>query len=241
MKINKRREVEVKFKINNDAQSLKRIKDLLHDIGFVFVEKRIETDFLPDTEDNLLKVNNILLRFRFVQTNKGHQRLLALKKRRGTKGVLDFEEIETDLDDVHKATKQYIKTTIKAVTGVTIEDNLLASTDLEELQRLLNAAGLSKFRILLDKYREEYKKNTCKVTLDFFPDGMGRYLEIEGYTENEITEVYHSLGFHKNQVISIDYGDILKAHKVSLKGSRQRMAQFSDSSRRRLLYGNRHG
>lgn len=240
MNVNKRREVEAKFFLGNSFQELELFKKELLQNGFVFEEKRIETDFLPDTKDGQLKANNILLRFRFIETINGMRRLLTFKKRRASRDLLDFDETETSLDNIHKETLLRINKTIAIVTGIQLTNEILGASSLAKLQELLVAIGLGRVRILLDKYREEYTKGSDHVTLDFFPGRMGSYLEVESYSADAVKKVYQSLGFEKNQIISTDYGDLLKEHKFGLTDLEQRIAQFTISERQTLLTGGKN-
>jgi adenylate cyclase class IV len=237
MSINKRQEVEAKFRLGKDFSSLRNARKQVLGQGFFLIEKRIETDFLPDTADGSLKKNKLLLRFRYIETLLERRWLLTLKKRNENTELLDFEEIETELANISQPTLVHINKILEETVGINLEGSILKPKSLNEVMKLVAKLGLGAVRILLDKYREEYAKDSTRITLDYFPDGMGSFLEVETHSENDTKQVYALLGFAKNKVITTDYGDLLKEHKSHLTDAERRNSVFNAKTRDLLLSG----
>ena len=208
-----------------------RVKQL----GFKRKSTRIETDYLPDTPDGLCKRNGLLLRFRENQTSNSTTWLLTLKKRSAASGIMDFEEIETDFGNPDNETFEHINQLVRAATGRSLDKVVLRSTDLSQVREAMRSCGFTKERILLDKYREEYGKARSNITLDFFPDGMGAYLEVEAHSKAKLDVIVFWLQISSGQIITTDYGNLLKEYKRNLPPKRQRVALFTPAQRLKLL------
>ena len=235
MPIQQRKEIEIKLKIGDNLKSFDEYRYLLNQLKFKHVSSRVETDFLPDTDDGLCKKNHLLLRFRKVESHDTTKWLLTLKKRIDTNNVMDFVEIETDFSNIDNDTFNYINQLLFENTKLTLPTKVLKASSIKQVRDIVSKCGFMASRILLDKYREEYSKATDNVTLDFFPDGMGAYMEIESYTRAKLDAVAKKLGVVPKDIITTDYGDLLKEHKKYLSNEQQRIALFSDSIRSKYL------
>lgn len=240
MAIQERREVEIKFRIGADRSAFPAYRKLLLKNGFALHEQRLETDFLPDTVDGLCKKNGMLLRFRQVQNQENSSWLLTLKIRDRTEGFQDSREIETLFNNLDDGTFNHINDTLRQYTGHELNHCILTYTTLDEVAQSARTAGFTAIRILLEKYREEYSRGNTNITLDYFPDGMGAFLEIEDYTAAAVEQIYRLLKLPEDSIISTDYGDLLKLHKQTLPADLQRVARFTLEEQRDLLSGDAH-
>lgn len=235
MTVHKRKEIEIKVRLGDDFNALKAARTTVQQLGFTQNGIRLETDYLPDTNDDLCKRAGLLLRFRKEETTASVNWLLTLKWRTDTDGVMDFLEIETDFTNVDTDTFRHIQLVIMNATGHKLDQSLLESKSFAHLRTILQSSGFDKNRILLDKYREEYSKGQDNITLDFFPDGMGTYMEIESHTKRQLESIVKRAKIIPKDVIVTDYGDLLKEHKKHLPPTEQRVALFSSDERSTLL------
>jgi adenylate cyclase class IV len=241
MAINKRKEVEVKFYAGHNHAALIRYRKLLVDNGYKLISKRIETDYLPDSEKSELKTNGLLFRLRLVEEISRKYWVITVKKRSMKSGVLDFEEIETRSDLLHIQTLNHITKTIEEQTGAHLDLTKIGDMTLDQVRDYIHQNNLTKNRILLDKYREEYAKGDTVVTLDTFPEKMGSYIEVETFSIKQTTAAFRELGFKKMDVITTDYGDLLKLSKSDTDDENQRRSLFESNERTELLGESEYG
>ncbi len=233
--INKRRELEVKFYLGKKLSKGNKIEQKLLDNGFRFVESRIETDFLPDTMNSDCKRNNILFRIREVITKNDKSILITVKLRKPSSKFTDFIEIETSMPNIDVQTFNLIRKILKDTTGITLNNSIKVERSLVSIRHILEDQGYTKVRIYLDKFRREYKLDKVIATLDYFPDGMGLFLELEAYTPSDLNHVIKLLGLDSSTIITTDYGDLLKDHKKDWTAKEQREAVFSRKQSVQLL------
>ena len=235
MTIHKRKEIEVKVKLGTDFKSLENNRLAVKRLGFSYKVTQLETDYLPDTPDDLCKRNGLLLRFRKVETRKSTEWLLTLKKRITNDGVMDFDEIETEFTNPDIETFEHINELLLIATGHSLDETVLDRTTLDKVRDIVRGCGFTKDRILLDKYREEYSKSKDRIMLDFFPDDMGAYMEIESHSKSKLEAIVTQMNIPSEVIITTDYGDLLKEHKHNLPSAEQRVALFSDGLRIKML------
>jgi hypothetical protein len=95
------------------------------------------------------------------------------------------------------------------------------------VREAIENVGLTKHRILLSKYRENFSRGIDNATIDYFPDGMGVYVEFESHSSEALHQSIKRAGFDTSTHIDTDYGDLLKLHKADLQDQEQRTALFS--------------
>lgn len=235
MAVSQRRELEVKFKVGITTDVFVPYRKTLIAKGFVLLEKRLETDFLPDTSDSLCKQNKLLLRIRHIVTQDSERWLLTLKRRLHHEQYQDHEETETLFDNPDLATFEHINQVLFSSVKAGINPKLLMLSDLYDIRADLCSSGFSRVRILIDKYREKYDKDGLHVTLDFFPNGMGAFMELEAFEEKQIANLIVELGFEKKKIIVDDYGDLLKQYNANKPFDEVRVGLFSEYERKRLI------
>lgn len=227
MSSKQRHEVELKFKVGVEREIIPHVRQRLQKAGFITGIRRIESDYLPDTPDNACKKANMLLRFRQVDTAISHELLLTLKVKQDSKDVLHFLEYETNLPDSDKGVVAAINELLMAETGLQLDESVLRLATLDKVISAVSDLGFSKHRILLSKYRESFSLGEDNATIDYFPDGMGVYVEFESHSATELHRAIELAGFRIHDGTVVDYGDILKLHKAGLPGHQQRIALFS--------------
>ena len=229
-----RHEVELKFKVGVNRGVIPRVRQELQKAGFIAGARSIETDYLPDTPDDACKKARILLRFRQVDNGNSHELLLTLKVKQDNEGVQHYLEYETNLPQPDKSVVAKINELLKANTGLTLDESVLQSVTLDKVVDAVLSVGFSKHRILLSKYRENFNLVDDNATIDYFPDGMGVYVEFESHSATALHRIIKSAGYDSNDGTDIDYGDLLKLHKANLPTDQQRKALFSAAETRVL-------
>ena len=230
-----RHEYELKFKLGDDLEVLQAARTRLKEAGFIPGQRSIETDYLPDTPNDDCKNAKILLRFREVEEASSHVLLLTLKIKQADGNVLHFREYEVDLGN--HGEQQVIMTIndlLREHTGLILNSAVLHAKTLEQVKDAITAIGFSKHRILLSKYRENFSKGKDNATIDFFPDGMGIYTELESHSIDALHANVKSIGFQEHDGIVTDYGDLLKLHKHNERDQAQRTALFSKAKHTEL-------
>lgn len=235
MTVHDRREVELKLFMGYKPSDTKNIKAALKKHGFAAHEPRIESDYLPDTKGFMCRKAGILLRLRHIETRHNAYDLLTVKIRKEHREYLDFQEIETDLASPDSDTFLQINKLLKTTCNLTLSTQLTYADGLNEIVACVKKDGFTETRILLDKFRREYTRDSINITLDFFPENLGYYLEIEAYSPQDIVSIRTELNLEAKQNIVKDYGDLLKEHKKRYPDAERRRSVFTDRERRTLL------
>ena len=221
-----RHEYELKFKIGSDRDSILAARKKLQGADFVPGARSIETDYLPDTPDDACKRAKILLRFRQVENADSRELLLTLKIKQADDGILHFREYETDLYWPDMTIIATINDLLQSQTGLSLNDAVIRAKTLDEVRVAVKSLGLTKLRILLSKYRENFSLGKDNATVDYFPDGMGVYVEFESHSSAALRRSIKQVGLDTSASIDTDYGDLLKLYKADLRGQAQRTALF---------------
>lgn len=229
MSSKQRHEYELKFKIGSDRNIIRATRKKLQDAGFVSGTRSIETDYLPDTPDDACKKAKILLRFRQVENADSQELLLTLKIKQADSGILHFREYETDIYSPDPFIIATINDLLYSQVGLRLNDSVVRAKTLEDARMAVSDLGLTKHRILLSKYRENFNRGKDNATIDYFPDGMGIYVEFESHSSEALRKSVERVGFDTSMSIDTDYGDLLKLHKAHMQGQAQRTALFSES------------
>jgi adenylate cyclase class IV len=228
MSSKQRHEYELKFKVGSDRTSIPVARRRLQEAGFVPGARAIETDYLPDTPDDACKKAKILLRFRQVENADSLELLLTLKIKQADNGLLHFREYETDLYSPDMTIIATINNLLQSQVGLGLNEAVIRAKTLDEVRETVKSLGLTKHRILLSKYRENFSLGKDNATVDYFPDGMGVYVEFESHSSEALRQSIKRVGLDVSTSIDTDYGDLLKLHKASLQGQAQRTALFSE-------------
>lgn len=224
-----RHEYELKFKFGSDRENILAAREKLQGAGFVPGVRSVETDYLPDTSDDACKSANMLLRFRRVKNTDSRELLLTLKIKQADNGLLHFREYETNLYAADPDIVATINSLLRLQVGLELSREVIQAKTLDEVRGIVKSLGFTKHRILLSKYRENFSRGVDNATVDYFPDGMGVYVEFESHSPDALYDSIRRVGLELSTSIDTDYGDLLKLHKADQHGQSQRTALFSES------------
>lgn len=224
-----RHEYELKFKVGVDRDTIPAVRRQLQAAGFKPALRCVETDYLPDTAEGACKRSKMLLRFRHVEGATLRELLLTLKIKQSDSGILHFREYETNLYSPDSSIVATINNLLRGQTIPALDESVIQAKTLEQARDAAQALGFTKHRILLSKYRENFSRGEDNATIDYFPDGMGVYVEFESHSAVALRDRVKQAGFNGADGTDTDYGDLLKLHKASLQDQAQRIALFSES------------
>ncbi len=222
------RECEIKYKIKDEAEKAD-LKNKIEALGFGFISRNMETDFVPDVEGFLCRKKGILIRFRRVEKEDGECDTLVTMKIKGeAKTFQEYFELEYAYSAVDREVFEKINERLRQATGIMLPESIHQVTSFGELVKKVKEAGFSEHRILLQKKRETYTNAAKKITFDFLPEGIGWYMEIETSDPEELSTLGKAIGLVHTQVEVQDYGEILKAHKKGLPDEEMRTGLFAN-------------
>lgn len=220
------RECEVKVPITEEKESKRIIKILLAN-GFKSAGEQLETDFVPDTKDFLCRKNKLILRFRKIKKANKVDILLTLKIGKTTDGGFqDARELQYYFSNIQSQVFKSINVILKKSTDLKLPYKVHNFNDLSALRLFLANYGFPSLRTLVEKKRTTYCKDDRSVTFDVFPQKIGKYLEIETQTPEDLNNMIGLLKIKKNQIELRDYGDIVKSKKIGLSEDEQRTTLF---------------
>lgn len=216
-----RRECELKYRVNNDEHS--SIEQKLSELGFFFQRNIVETDFIFDTEDRLCRNSNMLFRLR-IETDGEKQRsrtLVTVKNKKRNSLIVDSKninyritafqdnsEIEFNAYNPDEKEVSFCIDCLEKVTGYSISKDDFMEQSLLRLMHNFFAKGFTHLEIL-QKKRTYYNRSNINICLDFFPEGNGKFIEIETYNETDLYDVVELLGMSSDNLESRNYGEII--------------------------------
>jgi adenylate cyclase class IV len=80
-------------------------------------------------------------------------------------------------------------------------------------------------KLSFEKRRETWEIGDCEVVLDELPEGLGKFVEIEGHNEGCIQKVRHDLSLENASVEAEGYAVLVDAH---LRKTGRTRLTFSD-------------
>ncbi len=229
-KINQRqktRECEIKYQIADKSEK-KLLLSKVRTLGFKFKAKQLEADFVPDTPGFLCRRNGLLLRFRGVK-GKNNDILLTLKikNKSGAKGIKDNFELQYFLSRPNLPIFKKINVILKKYTKQSLPPDINLFKNFKKLRQALPQYGFDQYRTFIEKKREIYSNGQGEeITFDQFPEQIGNYLEIETKSPSALKKLIASLGLSAKQLITTDYGDIVKSKKSGLPELESRTCVF---------------
>ncbi len=223
------RECEIKSQIESKERETE-ILTKIEILGFSLRSSQRELDFCPDTPDSKCKTNGLLLRIRRILTDDGSQDiLLTLKVKRTFEGIKDDNEIQFYFSAFSLPKLELINTYLEKAGAIKLGEEIRDIAKFESLKDHLHDLGYTKLRSLIEKRRREYFKKRSSITLDEFPENIGKYIEIETESPNKLFRLAKYLGINDKNRILIDYGDLIKVKKKELSDEEQRTCLFPDS------------
>ncbi len=205
----KKQECEIKYRIN-DENELKSILDSLERNKFIFVERRIEKDFVPDLECFPCRNSKILLRFRQISFENKKDVLVTLKEK-GFRGVYKMDtETEFLLSQEDKKEEfEKINSILKNNIGVILPDSVINQVDLFEIQKILIKEGWTEIRAFNEKIRKFFKLKNVNIFIDEFPKPIGMFCEIEAWNERNLLGIIKKINLPESRIVREDYGEII--------------------------------
>lgn len=218
-----RRECELKYRINNFRKD-KLIQKLVAN-DFKYIKNIVETDFILDTENRLLKHADMLFRIR-IESSKELQKsctLITIKQKRNLLIVQnnssdnvvqeqnkfqDNTEIEFEVNSGKDNETAIGVEILKKKTGCLVSEDDFNNGSAEIIIKRLSKLGFSHVEIL-QKKRIYYKQNQVVVTIDHFPDTIGDFVEIETYNENDLYETVELLDLKSDDLEYRNYGKLI--------------------------------
>ena len=220
------RECELKFSITSDEEERALVKKM-ESLGFSHKSHNLESDYTPDVQGFLCRENGLILRFR-VQEGDIPDVLITLKISGKSKEFQDNYEVEyyTSRFDAEKL--KTINAYLKQAAGHTLPNGINNLNDIQSLRKLLANNGFTEHRMLSQKKRSVYESNEAKIAIDEFPKGIGKYIEIEANTPEELFAAAANLGLDKDNAEKRNYGEIIKDKQKTLPENEKRTLIFDN-------------
>ena len=174
-----------------------------------------------------------MLRFRMISGDE-KENLITLKIAGERKGFQDNYEIEYNNTNNAEEKHAEINDVLIKHTGCSLESSLINTSDIFSLISNLADSGFVQCRMLSQKKREVFHINNQKVCIDTFPDPVGRFVELEAYTPDELYALQEQLKLSESYVIKSNYGKIIQDKQLHKSGLDQRICVFDASLARRL-------
>lgn len=223
--IEEKRECEVKYKLQSLLEEIKFIEKM-ENLGFEFNSNNLESDYTPDVKGFLCKKNGIMLRFRVLE-GTDNDVLLTLKIKGMGNEFQDNYEIETLFSNFDETKFHQINEKLYNATKCKLSPDVKELKDIDSIIKYLKENSFTEHRMFTQKKRKEYiDGNRRKITIDEFPRNIGKYLEIETESPEELFKVVQSLGLKKEQVETKNYGEIIKEKQNTLPEEQRRTCIF---------------
>ena len=222
-----KRECELKYRLCSIMEELKLIEQI-KGMGFNFKSNNLESDYTPDVEGFLCRKNGLMLRFRVLEGTVNDV-LLTLKIKGSSKEVQDNYEIETLFSQFDENKFAHINNILNEATQCTLDEDIKSRLTMQDIRQYLSQHQFSQYRMFTQKKRKEYVSKTGeKITLDEFPRNIGKFLEIETSTPEELFKIIRMLGLNKDNFEKRNYGEIVKDSQKDLPEFQRRTCIFED-------------
>lgn len=210
-----RREIEIKLRLN-DAAEQEAMAARLEQLGFVSEQAVEELDYVPDTVGYGCRKAGLMVRFRRVTCDGRPTRiLLTFKKKYRDAKFIVADETEFYLDEPDAEAWRYINLALVDAGVKPLPDGLLGGRDFMKVIELAFKGGYAWFRILVEKRRQLWRRGELVATIDELPNGIGRFIELEAHSEQQLDELMAELGLPVSKLERLDYGDIIMRHNGS--------------------------
>lgn len=220
-----KRECELKYEIKNDLDEKNIIKKIKM-LGFEYKSNNLESDYTPDVEGFLCRKQGIMLRFRVIEGTE-NEVLLTLKIKGDGKEFQDNYEIETLFSKFDKEKFKKINEILIQATQNKLPEDIIKLKKINEIVRYLKENQFSQHRMFSQKKRIEYvDKKERKITIDEFPNKIGKYLEIECENSEDLFEMVDILKLNKENLEKRNYGEIIKEKQKDLPEEKRRTCVF---------------
>ena len=220
-----KRECEMKYRINNKEEE-KFFIEKIEKIGFKFKCENLESDYSPDVPNFLCRENGLMLRFRVLEGNTNDV-LITLKIKGVGEKFQDNYEIETSFKKFDIEKFNDINDILFEATKCKIPIEIRNFNNINSIRKYLSNNSFSEHRMFTQKKRREYiDKEGKKITLDEFPKDIGKFLEIETVTPEELFEIIKIIGLSEQNLEKRNYGEIIKEKQRDLPENERRTCIF---------------
>ena len=226
--LNAKRECEIKYPITSISEELNLIEKI-QKLGFVFKSSNLESDYVPDVNGFLCKGNGIMLRFRVLE-GTDNDILLTLKFKGKEEGFQDNYEIETLFSDFDENKFNKINEVLYNATHFKLPIEIVNLRKISEIRRYLKNSSFLQHRMFTQKKRKEYILENKKITIDEFPGKIGKFLEIETDTPEELFKISQSLELNSDKIERRNYGEIIKEKQKDLPENKRRTCTFEEQN-----------
>lgn len=222
-----KRECEMKYRIKNKEEENIFIEKI-EKLGFQFKCENLESDYTPDVPNFLCRENGLMLRFRVFEGNTNDV-LITLKIKGVGRKFQDNYEIETSFNEFDIEKFNEINDKLFEATKCKVPLEIRNFNNINSIRKYLSNNSFSEHRMFTQKKRREYMDNQGKkITLDEFPKDIGKFLEIETVTPEELFETIEKIGLSEDNLEKRNYGEIIKEKQKELPESQRRTCIFDD-------------
>lgn len=225
-----KRECELKYRIQNKLEEI-RIIEKVKNLGFQYKSSNLESDYTPDVEGFLCKKKGLMLRFRILEGTQNDV-LLTLKIKGDGKDFQDNYEIETLFSEFDMDKFNQINDKLYEATQHRIPIDIRTLKNIDEIKQYLIENSFSQHRMFSQKKRTEYvNEQEEKITLDEFPSNIGKFLEVETATPEELFRIIKMLELNRENFEKRNYGEIIKERQKDLSEQERRTCIFCNKGK----------
>ncbi len=218
-------ECEAKFPLTIDIKN--KVKEYIAKANILYQSDLIlEDDLVIDTDMHDLKKLGILLRFRMF--NKGQPPLLTIKfkKERGLiKQDIELQKIVLEKNQIFlNLVNDFLKTL--NLSKINFE-NIIHAKNSDEIVKYFKHTIYKKVRMRIQKKRQIFRiKENETICLDELPKDIGKFIEIESDSLENVERMISLIGLDKNLIIKDDYGELVMLYNKLHNIKDKRVAKF---------------
>lgn len=117
---------------------------------------------------------------------------------------------------------------LQQVTNQTIPVGITKLKTIDTIKELLMQNNFNQYRMFSQKKRREFiSSEDCKVTLDEFPNDIGKFLEIETKNPEQLFHITKTLELQEENIERRNYGEIIKEKQKNLPEFYRRTCVFN--------------
>ena len=200
-------ECELKFYMNH-CDNVERLTGELFKLGYQEHPEGLETDYIFDSDEKVLRKEKILFRVRSLVIKEREELFFTVKTKGSSSAFQDSLEFETCTSNPNHEVIQDIITIIRDRVGFNLPDTLFSLNSTQDILHNLSTVGFEPFNIV-QKKRKEFSGKKAKVLIDRFPMIEGCFIEVEASSENTLFEAIQELGLDASASDKRNYGQII--------------------------------
>lgn len=216
-------ECELKYRIDCEEEQA-YIQRLVQN-NFKLDADILETDYIPDVKDFKCKENGIILRIRII-TGTTNDTLVTLKVNNRSAEIQDNFEIEYFDSAYDKNKFEEINRVLLKYVGAKIPDDISKERNMKSIIKRMSQNGFSKNRMLSQKRRRNYTRGNIKVSFDTFPRQIGKYMEVEATSPEDLGDFVKRMKFNVEKIEKLNYGKLIQEKQKELPEHERRVCVF---------------